>query len=162
MKKIALAVMAAAMCVAPVAAQADKPAKKPSKSKRCTAVKKAFVLSGSPSADGSSVITVKSRNSHARKYLGTGTTYYLANAKDKDGNVVAPKFVGVVDGPDDGTDVGMGDVLATDKVKVKGTVSVSKKGGKKKACPGEASAVVVKWVRIVRAAPEPAPAAPTA
>lgn len=165
MKKIALvASVAAAMCVAPVA-QADRPADAGSKSKRCNAVKKAFVLSGNQSAatdDAITVIDVKSRNRHARKYLGTSTTYDLANAKDKDGNVVAPTFVGVTDGPDEGTDVDMDDVLATDKVKVKGYITVAKKGGKKKVCPGSESAVVVKSVRISRPSPEPAPVAPAA
>jgi hypothetical protein len=154
LKKIALvATLVASLCAAP--ALADKPAEKPSKSKRCAAVKKAFVLGGNPSADGSSVINVKSRNRHARRYLGTATTYDLANAKDKDGNTVAPKFVGVVDGPDEGTDVGMSDVLTTDKVKVKGYITVGKQGGKKKVCPGADSAVIVKSVRISRPAPEP-------
>lgn len=173
MKKIALvASVAAAMCVAPVA-QADRPADAGSKSKRCTAVKKAFVLGGHQSAatdDAITVIDVTSRNRHARRYLGTATTYDLASAIGKDGSVVAPTFVGVTDRVDDpattdvneddgNTTVGMEDVLATDKVKVKGYITVAKKGGKKKVCPGADSAVVVKSIRIVRPEPETAPAA---
>ena len=163
MKKISLvAALVAALAAAP--AQADRPSDLPapgSKSKRCAAVKKAFVLKGTQTAatdDANTVIDVKSRNRHARKYLGTSTTYDLANAKNKDGEVVAPTFVGVTDGADEDTTVDMDDVLPTDKVSVKGYITVAKKGGKKKVCPGSESAVVVKSVRIVRDAPEAPPA----
>ena len=135
--KTAVAAAIAALAV-PAAADAAKPADAGSKGKQQQTKSKAkqvgFSLSGTglTGQTGTSALTdpfsldLVSANKHARNALkvdeafidGTGTTPIDVAA----GDTYSLKLSGVTDGADEGTDVSLADVLATDRVKVVGKV----------------------------------------
>ena len=173
MKKI-LSMTAALALLVPAAATAERPSspgsqgkgKTPSSKGRCGKVNKGYVVAGTlvshtltqnpdGTYDGTVTVKVTKANSHAKKSGATTDseqTYTLDDDKVSFGE-------GVTDGADEGTDVGLADVVAGDKVRVLGKIAVQKKGSKKKACPGDRyGAVDVRKVGFKRDAPEqPAP-----
>jgi hypothetical protein len=118
--------------------------------------------------DGTVTLTAHKANGHAENSGvnaddTTAETFNLDNTKINFGE-------DVTDGPDEGTDVGPADVVATDTVKLNGKVQRAKKGSKKKPCAAREGfndkrygAYTVRKATVNREpAPAPAPAAPTA
>ena len=127
----------------PPSADGQKPAgKHGAKSKRCAKPKRVGFVAAGPlvAVDQSSLtVGVERGNRHARRWLEDNDAVF-----DVDGLTVG--FAGVVDGDASGT-VDLADVLAGDRVRVVGKLSLPKRG-----CDGEAT-LSLRKVKVSREAP---------
>jgi len=187
LNKTALATVVAVLAVlaVPAAAQAEKPqnagaqgkakaeqqrgakAQKPSKAKKAKGV--GFTLSGTglsgltgTTLTGPLTLDLVSANKHARQALKVDRAFVAGPetlaVPVAEGDAFTLKLDGITDGSDEGSDVSLADVVATDTVKVIGKVARTRTKSKGSKPAFTYGAIDIRNVVITREAPEAAPA----
>ena len=183
LNKTAIATVAAVLAV-PAAAQAEKPqnpgaqgkakaeqqrgakAQKQSKAKKAKGV--GFTLSGTglsgltgTTLTGPLTLDIVSANKHARQALELDKAFIAGSGAFAvpvaEGDAFNVKLDGITDGSDEGTDVSLADVVATDTVKVIGKVARTRTKSKGSKPAFTFGAIDIRKVVITREAPESAP-----